>query len=151
MNTFDQEKVDKEHAREVEALRIADGRDAMLEPETKSVAGYNLRAYAFGSNTIARKIGLTMFVDEDAVITEDEAMTQLMGFFWMQSTEIDDVLDAVDDGTFQRKIDRFAMTVPIHHIDEMMKEVERVSKLAASAAVKIEAQDSNIDTEAPKN
>lgn len=141
-------------ARQEREKRQDSARKSIVDGE-REVAGYRLRPFAFGSNTLAREMGLSMFYERDEEkkknITEDESLRQMAGFIWMQSEDIDDVLDSLADGTWEAKVKRFSLTLPLHHLPEIMDEVERISDLAAQAAVDVEKQDGDGDKGAPGN
>jgi len=124
--------------------------EAMIDGP-REIAGYVLRPFAFGSTRLARKMGLTMFYDRNAKLSDEDTMDQLAAFFWMQSEDVDVVLKAVNSGTWPDIVERFSLTLPLHHVGEMLAEVNRISELAIAAAVDVEPRPGSSDSDAPGN
>lgn len=135
-----------------------------------------LRPFTFGSVALAKKLGLDMFSGkedkdkeeeheeiskelsalEDEIEEEedlsDEVMQELATFFWMQSQPVKEVLGHVRSGTWKNEAEEFAHYIPLHKMAELLKETNRISEMAASAAVDIAPKgDSTGDEDAPKN
>jgi hypothetical protein len=121
---------------------------------TAKLAGHELRPFTFGSFTLCRRLGLTLFTQDGAAdeLEEDEVMRQLAAFFWLQSQPVESVLQAVREGTAELSIDAFQFEIPVHALPAIMRRVNELSKLASDAAVEIEEKpDSKDDPDAPKN
>lgn len=121
---------------------------------TVRLAGHEVRPFTFGSFTLCRRLGLTLFTREGAAdeLDETEVMRQLAAFFWMQSQPVPTVLDAVRGGKAEEAIEAFQFDVPVHALPAILRRVNQLSKLAADAAVEIEPKpDSGEDKDAPGN
>lgn len=121
---------------------------------TVKLAGHELRPFTFGSFTLCRRLGLTLFTQEGAAdeLDEDEVMKQLAAFFWIQSQPVEQVLSAVRGGTAELSIEAFQFDIPVHALPAIMRRVNELSKLASEAAVEIEEKpDSGEGEDAPPN
>lgn len=125
--------------------------DAMLEA-AKDVAGIRLRPFSFGSTRLARKMGLRLFYDRGAELSDEETLDQLAAFLWMQSESnpVEEVLRHVNGGTWEAEVEAFALSIPLHRLPELLRELERVSRLASTLAVEVESRGDS-DPDAPGN
>ena len=145
---MDREKENAKRAREAALTEGFHGEG------TATLAGHELRPFTFGSFTLCRRLGLTLFTQDGAAdeLDEDETMRQLAAFFWIQSQPVPEVLKAVREGTAELAIDAFQFDIPVHALPAIMRRVNELSKLASEAAVEIEEKpDSKADPDTPKN
>lgn len=113
-----------------------------------------LRPFTFGSLGLCKKMGLTMFSgsEEDEALNEDESMQQLQAFFWMQSQPVNDVLGAIRQGTWQDAVEEFGFVLPLHEMQTLMAEMNRISGMVREAAVDVLPKgDDDTDKDAPGN
>lgn len=139
------------HAPEVDSI-LEGPREIELEDGGTLI----VRPFTFGSLALAKKMNLTLFTGEgdeeteegteepDAELTDD-MMFQLAAFFWMQSQPVAEVLGAVRKDEWQDRVEEFAFLLPIHEMGNLMSEVNRISNMAADAAVDVIPQDSDSD------
>ena len=127
---------------------IADG------PSTLMLDGkeLKLRPFTIGAVEVAKKIGLTMFDEDDGDDQDDSAfMKQVAGFLWMQSTEPRELLKHIKNDTFEDEIECFSLHVPVQIMPQVMRQIADISELAQQGAVDVEAKDSEVDSDAPGN
>ncbi len=134
----------------------------MLERSTKTVAGLKLRAFTVGTTDLCKAFGLTMFLDPETVkgnektgiapMAADELERQLITFAWMQSEELDAVLEALDAGTWKNAVRRFKFSVDLGAITPLLQEIARVSGLTVAASVEVAKKPSDSsEKDAPPN
>lgn len=116
-----------------------------------------LRPFTFGSLTLCKKLGLTMFsgegddeddespdldgVEDQDEDLDDESLFQMQTFFWMQTQPVNEVLGAVRSENWKDRVEEFGFVLPVHEMGSMMKEINRISKMTADAAVDIIPKD----------
>lgn len=111
--------------------------DAGILDGPRSIEGIKLRAFSFGSLQLCRVLKLTLFTEEaDPYAEEDEGedQRQLVAFAWLQSEPLDEVLEAVADGTAEAKILKFSFTLDLSNLTPLMNEVNRISSGISAAA-----------------
>lgn len=120
-----------------------DNFDAIIDGET-TIAGITLRPFTFGSMTLCRKLGLTIFTgDKDNELNDTDQLDQLCTFFWMQSNPVKEVLASVRDESWKEKVEDFSHQIPMHEMGKLMDEITRISNLAQEAAVDVIPKDSD--------
>ena len=60
-----------------------------------------------------------------------------MSFIWSHHAPIDEVIDALEDGSWKRKVARFEFDLPLDAMPEMMEQLARVAQRAEAAAVEV--------------
>ena len=136
--------------------------DAFIEGgETELTPELKLRPFTFGTLNLCRKMGLTQFTAsteaEKAAVTElgdAERQRQMSAFVWAQSREPREVLKHVREGTWEAEVELFEHELPVHILPKLVREIERISKLAADAAVEVAPKPSSEgdpDKDAPPN
>ena len=134
----------------------------MLERSTKNIAGLTLRAFTVGTTDLCKAFGLSMFLDPDTVkgneargiepMSAEELERQLITFAWMQSEDLDAVLEALDAGTWKNAVRRFKFNVDLGAITPLLQEIARVSGLTVAASVEVAKKPSNSsDKDTPPN
>lgn len=135
--------------------------DAFLEGDV-TVANLKMRPFSLGTLNLCRTLGLTMFTasDKDAVeaLDDSQKQRQMATFAWMQSAPLPEVLLIVREmrnnpgsKVLEEKVEEFEMTVPVHLLPQLVKEVKRISELAASAAVEVQPKPGDKDANEPGN
>ncbi|MCB1210032.1 MAG: hypothetical protein KDK97_11925 [Verrucomicrobiales bacterium] len=111
-----------------------------------------LRSLSFGTINLCRQLNLSLFLDEQVELPEEEKQRQLVAFAWVQSAPLSEVLEAVRTGKVQERLDAFAFSLSIGMLPALMAEVSRISRLAAAAAVEVMPKPGDRDDEgAPPN
>jgi len=107
---------------------------------------------------LCKKLGLTMFTgeaedtgddgddaDDGEGALDDSMVQQLQTFFWMQSTPVPELLKSVRDGSWELEVEEFGLFLPVHEMETLMSEVNRISAMAAAVSVDVEPQGSGTD------
>jgi hypothetical protein len=134
----------------------------MLERSTKNVAGLKLRAFTVGTTDLCKAFGLTMFLDPETVkgiektglapMAADELERQLITFAWMQSEELDVVLESLDADTWKNAVRKFKFNVDLGAITPLLQEIARVSGLSVADSVEVAKKPSDSsEKDAPPN
>ena len=110
-----------------------------------------LRPLSFGTINLCRQLSLTLFLDEQADLPDEEKQRQLIAFAWIQSAPLSEVLEAVRNGRMQERVDEFAFSLSIDMLPALMAEVSRISRLAAAAAVEVMPKPGDREEGAPPN
>ncbi len=112
----------------------------------------HLRSLSFGTINLCRQLNLSLFLDEQVELPDEEKQRQLIAFAWIQSAPLPQVLEAVRTRKVQERLDEFAFSLSIEMLPALMAEVSRISKLAAAAAVEVMPKPGDRDEEgAPPN
>lgn len=134
----------------------------MLERSTKTVAGLKLRAFTVGTTDLCKAFGLSMFLDPETVkgnektgiapMSAEELERQLITFAWMQSEDLDVVLESLDADTWKHAVRRFKFEVDLGAITPLLQEIARVSGLTVAASVEVTKKPSDSsEKDAPPN
>jgi len=97
----------------------------------------HLRSLSLGTINLCRQLNLSLFLDEQVELSDEEKQRQLIAFAWMQSAPLPEVLEAVRTRKVQERLDEFAFSLSIDMLPALMTEVSRISSLAAAAAVEV--------------
>ena len=127
--------------------------DGFIGEGTVTLAGHEIRPFTFGSLTLCRKLGLTLFTDEGSAddISEEETMRQLAVFFWFQSQPVNLVLATVRADKVTEVVDEFEFDIDIHAMPALLRRIKNLSTLASEAAVELEEKPNSRDDDAPPN
>lgn len=126
-------------------------RDTLLEEAFTESGGtvgtLKLRKFSLASVNLCKRMGITLVMDsrvlkgdEEAGIQplgEQELQRQLVSFIWAHHAPVDEVIDALEDGTWKRKVSRFEFDLPLDAMPEMMAQLVRVAQRAEAAAVEV--------------
>ena len=134
----------------------------MLERSTKNIAGLKLRAFTVGTTDLCKAFGLSMFLDPDTVkgneklgiapMSAEELERQLLTFAWMQSEDLDAVLEALDAGSWKNAVRKFKFNVDLGAITPLLQEIARVSGLTVAASVEVAKKPTDTgEKDAPPN
>mgnify|MGYP006908574289 CR=1 FL=1 len=114
-----------------------------------------IRPFTLGAISLCKKLGLTMFTgeaedtgddaDDGEGALDDSMVQQLQTFFWMQSTPVPELLKSVRDGSWELEVEEFGLFLPVHEMETLMSEVNRISAMAAAVSVDVEPQGSGTD------
>ena len=116
------------------------------------IGDLRLRSLSFGTINLCRQLNLSLFLDEQVELPDEEKQRQLIAFAWIQSAPLPEVLEAVRSRKVQERLDEFAFSLSIDMLPGLMVEVARISKLAAAAAVEVMPKPGDRDEEgAPPN
>ena len=111
--------------------------EAAFAEGASTVAGLQLRPFSLGTLNLCRQLKLSLFLDEDAELSDEEKQRQLVAFAWAQSAPLKDVLAAIRTGTTDDHITEFEFTLSIDLLPGLLGEIDRISRLAAAAAVDV--------------
>jgi hypothetical protein len=116
------------------------------------IGDLRLRSLSFGTINLCRQMNLSLFLDEQVELSDEEKQRQLIAFAWIQSAPLPEVLEAVRTRKVQERLDEFAFLLSIDMLPALMVEVSRISKLAAAAAIEVMPKPGDRDEEgAPPN
>jgi hypothetical protein len=111
------------------------------------IGDLRLRSLSFGTINLCRQMNLSLFLDEQVELSDEEKQRQLIAFAWIQSAPLPEVLEAVRTRKVQERLDEFAFLLSIDMLPALMVEVSRISKLAAAAAVEVMPKPGDRDEE----
>ena len=111
------------------------------------IGDLRLRSLSFGTINLCRQLNLSLFLDEQVELPDEEKQRQLIAFAWIQSAPLPEVLEAVRSRKVQERLDEFAFSLSIDMLPGLMTEVSRISKLAAAAAVEVMPKPGDRDEE----
>lgn len=126
---------------------------AFAEPwGDKTQAGsLRLRPFSLGTLNVCRQLGLTLFLDGDTDLDDDEKQRQIVAFAWAQSAPLPEVLGALREGTAADRIAEFEFRMDVGDLPALIREIRRVSELAAAAAVEVMPKSDTSGEDAPPN
>lgn len=101
------------------------------------IAGLHLRPFSLGTLNVCRQLELTLFLDGEAELGDEEKQRQIVAFAWVQSAPLTEVLAALRNGTAHEKIAEFEFQLDVAALPELITEIQRISELAAAAAVEV--------------
>lgn len=109
---------------------------------TKDIEGFTFRKFSIGSLSNAQVMGLTLVTEEGAAktMTPEERQRQCMAIAWMQSADEDEVLDAIEGGTWKRAVRKFENRVSLESLPRFMDEITKTLTRAGKAAVEVQAR-----------
>ena len=116
----------------------------------------SIRPFSPGHIPISKKIGLTLFGSEKADAKElptEELFRQVATFLWMLTTPPRDLIRMANDGSYKEEVDVFALTLPLDVMPEILRRINDIAEVAASAAVDIVSKPESdaADKDAPGN
>jgi hypothetical protein len=118
---------------------------------TTSIGTLKLRPFSIGSMTACRKLGLTLFTGSEDSVSEEEVQRQIVAFAWIQTAPLDLVQSSIRNGTAQDQIDRFEFQLVPSDLKRLESEINRISRLAAAAAVEVVSKSVPADPDEPGN
>ncbi len=101
------------------------------------IGGLRLRSFSLGTLNVCRQLDLTLFLDGEADLNDEEKQRQIVAFAWAQSAPLSEVLGALRTGTANEKIAEFEFRMDVAALPELITEIQRISSLAAAAAVEV--------------
>lgn len=101
------------------------------------IAGLRLRPFSLGTLNVCRQLDLTLFLDGEADLGDEEKQRQIVAFAWVQSAPLSEVLGALRTGTANEKIAEFEFQMDVAALPQLIIEIQRISELAAAAAVEV--------------
>jgi hypothetical protein len=131
-------------------LQLATG---MIDSGERRIGNLKLRPYTMGSMQLAYLLKLTMFTrgkDDPPLELDDlEEQRQIMAFAWMQSSDEDDIADAVRDDTVDRCVLKFSLNVTFDMLPGLMAEINRINAMLAATSVRVESKYPSSEDDAP--
>ncbi len=113
---------------------------AFLDGSSKQIGPVLLRGFTIGTLNACRVMGLSMFTEQTQAPVElstEEKQRQAMAFAWAHSAPRGEVLDAIEDGTWPRKVKEFEFDLEIAALPDFIRAITYISKRASAAAVQI--------------
>ena len=101
------------------------------------IGGLHLRSFSLGTLNVCRQLDLTLFLDDEAELTDEEKQRQIVAFAWVQSAPLSEVLSALRTGNAIERIAEFEFQLDVAALPELITEIQRISELAAAAAVEV--------------
>ena len=125
---------------------------AFAEGCTTTIGSITLRPFSLGTLNLCRQLNLTLFLNGDTDLSDEEKQRQLVAFAWIQAAPLPEVLTAVRTGNAADKVAEFEFSLGIDTLPMLLKELSRVSQLASAAAVEVVPKPgSKGDEDAPPN
>jgi len=120
--------------------RESDIESAFCEPAAAKVGTVTLRPFSLGTLSLCRKLNLTLFLEGDDGLTDDEKQRQIVTFAWMQSQPLQRVLLAIRSGCYEDEVSEFEFGLAVSDLPDLMIEIQRLAEMAAAASVDVEAK-----------
>jgi hypothetical protein len=110
---------------------------------TPKVGGFKFRKFSIGSLSNAQVMGLTLVTDEGAAneMPDAEKIAQCMAIAWMQCSDEDEVLDAIEAGTWKRAVRKFQNRIALDELPDFLKEITKTLTRASKAAVETQPRE----------
>jgi len=125
---------------------------AFAEDDATEVGSLRLRPFSLGTLNVCRQLGLTLFLDDETKLSDEEKQRQIVAFAWAQSAPLTEVLKALRTGNAEDRIARFAFRMEVNDLPGLMQEIQRIAELAAAAAVEVTPKPGpDGDEDAPPN
>jgi hypothetical protein len=125
---------------------------AFADTECIAVGSLKLRPFSLGTLNLCRRLKLSLFLDGDAEITDDEKQRQIVTFAWFQSQRLGDVLAAIRKGTHEDAVAEFEFGLAVSDLPALLAEIQRIGEMAGAASVEVESKPGSTGEEgAPKN
>ena len=116
------------------------------------IGSLRLRPFSLGTLNVCRQLELTLFLDGEVELEDEEKQRQIVAFAWAQSAPLSEVLEALRTKTAPQKIAEFEFQMDVGDLPELIKEIQRISELAAAAAVEVAPKPGTSgDEDAPLN
>jgi hypothetical protein len=123
---------------------------SMIEQESKTVAKYKVRSFSYGSLQLAYLLNLTLFTGAiQSEMSESEIQRQISTFVWMQSAPQDEVIHAVTNGGAGTEVLKFALTIDLKDLPELLAEVNKIGDQISANEVRVESKHKSTEEEAP--
>ncbi|MCB1089045.1 MAG: hypothetical protein KDM63_18565 [Verrucomicrobiae bacterium] len=112
---------------------------AFAEPseDGTKVGTLRLRPFSLGTLNVCRQLGLTLFLEGEADLDDEEKQRQIVAFAWAQSAPLPEVLDALRTKSAADRIAEFEFRMDVGDLPLLIQEIQRISELAAAAAVEV--------------
>jgi len=117
----------------------------------KTIAGMVFRPFTVGSKLLCSQMKLSMFIEPEIPITEEEAIRQIMAFSWFHVAPLREVLCALREGRGNDEALLISFGVEPHAIEEIVSEINRISERAKKNAVQVVEKNTTKDKDAPGN
>jgi hypothetical protein len=101
------------------------------------IGGLHLRSFSLGTLNVCRQLDLTLFLDDEVDLSDEEKQRQIVAFAWVQSAPLSEVLSALRTGNAIERIAEFEFQLDVAALPELITEIQRISELAAAAAVEV--------------
>jgi hypothetical protein len=123
---------------------------SMIEQESKKVAKYKIRPFSYGSLQLAYLMNLTLFTGvSQEEVPDVEIQRQVSTFVWMQSAPQDEVIRSVTNGTYATEVLKFALSIDMSDLPELLGEVNKIGDQISANEVKVESKYKSSEEESP--
>ena len=130
--------------------RLKENEAAFSEGE-QQIGKLRLRPFTIGTLSICRQLKLSMFIGAEDGATELDQQRQIMAFAWAQSAPLGEVLRCIRTGKWVEAVEEFEFTVEPNQINEIVEEINRISRAMKAAAVDVEDKPTRDSETAPPN
>jgi hypothetical protein len=100
----------------------------------------HLRAFTLGTLELCRQLGLTMFLDGEVPENARERSRQVAAYLFIQSGPLDEVLSAIDGGTFDRALRLFQFRLTPAALEAAIALIQKNLEGTGAMVVEIEAK-----------
>jgi hypothetical protein len=110
-----------------------------------------LRKFTVLSHRNLIKLGVTLFTEGTENLDQAGLTEQILALVWERSTPVEEVLDAIENGTAWRKILASGEAFELEQYADLVAEVNRVGEALKSKTVEVVARPGAEDKDAPGN
>lgn len=115
------------------------------------IDGLQLRPYTIRARINSLKLGLTLFTDPQAVLSQAEIEEQTIALAWERSQPRDVVRKAIDNGTAAELIYDWSDKIGPEKYGKIVTELNRISALIRESSVDVIPRPGAEDKDAPGN
>lgn len=115
------------------------------------IDGLQLRPYTIRARINSLKLGLTLFTDPEAVLSQGEIEEQTIALAWERSQPRDVVRKAIDSGTAAELIYDWSDKIGPEKYGKIVTELNRISALIRESSVDVIPRPGAEDKDAPGN
>jgi hypothetical protein len=102
----------------------------------KTVAGLKFRPFTLGSKAACEQMGLSMFLTGETG-SENDAERQMVAFTWIHTAPLKTVITALRNSTAAEEAEELGFSITPQMSAEIIREINRISRAAADAAVDV--------------
>lgn len=115
------------------------------------IDGIVLRPYTIRARINSLKLGLTLFTDPDAALSQGQIEEQTIALAWERSQPRDVVRKAIDNGTAAELIYDWSDKIGPEKYGKIVTELNRISALIRENSVDVVPRSGTEDKDAPGN
>ena len=110
-----------------------------------------MRPFTVSSHRNLLKMGVSLFTDSTAELSQWEMEQQILAFVWERSMPFEEVVRAIDDGTAWEKVLAFGDTIDFDRLNDFVAEINKVAERLRSKVVEVVPRPGSDDPHAPGN